>query len=288
MFRSPLRTRHSRAAHGDEGARRNAWQRRDRVTYVAHEFHDLLLWATPHGIVESVRSRRMLRRLGAVTTRPGAARLACEARLDLLPPQALRLLDTVIDVGANEGRWSMAVAVLARPRRLIAVEPSPEILPRLRAAIGGINGVAIVEAAALDSVGEATLHLTAHSHNASLFTPRTTEMDGFYGSGYAVTGQARVTTTTLDEITRDVDEVSLLKIDAQGAERAVLAGAAQALAKTRWLLIEANFRSHYEGDMLFSELHALLARCGFALSGLSAPHVREGIALWCDCLYTRT
>lgn len=229
----------------------------------------------------------MLRRLGAATTRRGAAQLAREARLDLLPPHGLAELEYVVDVGANEGRWSAAVLALARPCRLIAVEPSPEILPRLHSAIGGAEAVRIVEAAAGSSNGETPLYVTSHSHNTSSVRPRSNEMDALYGGGYAIEHQISVRATTLDEITGDLDAVSLLKVDVQGAEGPVLDGATVTLRKTRWLLIEANFRSHYEGDMLFPELHARLAANGFVLTGLSQPFVRQGIALWCDCLYTR-
>jgi FkbM family methyltransferase len=229
----------------------------------------------------------MLRRLGAATTRGGAAQLARAARLDLLPAHGLAELEYVVDVGANEGHWSAAVLALARPRRLIAVEASPDVLPRLHAAIGGAQAVSIVEAVAGNSTGETTLYVTSHSHNSSSVRPRSDEMDALYGGGYAVEAQVTVRATTLDEITRNPENVSLLKVDVQGAEGLVLDGAAMTLRKARWLLIEANFRSHYEGDMLFPELHARLTTNGFVLTGISPPHVRAGVALWCDCLYTR-
>jgi FkbM family methyltransferase len=257
------------------------------VTPLLAERRDLLLAVLPHDLVEGVRSRRMLLRLGAATTGRGAAQRAREARLDLPPPHGLAHLETVVDVGASDGRWSAAVAALARPRRLIAVEPSPDVLPRLHAAIGGIDGVTIVEAAVGGASGEMTLYLTSHSHNTSLARPRSDEMDELYGGGYAVRGRVRVNVMPLDEITRDLHELSLLKIDAQGSERLVLDGAPETLRKTGWLLVEANFRSHYEGDMLYPELHARLADCGFDLTGLSPSHVRQGVALWCDSLYTR-
>jgi FkbM family methyltransferase len=246
---------------------------------------DLLLAALPHGLVEGVRGRRMLRRLGAAGTGAHAVALAREARLDLLPPQALRAIETAIDVGANEGRWSVAVATLARPATLIAVEPSPSMLPRLRTTVGSLKGAHVVGSAVGDAIGETTLNVTSHSHNASLARPRTREMDLLYGGGYDVVERVRVPLTTLDELTRDLREVSLLKIDVQGFERAVLEGAAQTLEKTRWLLIEANFSSHYEGDILFPELHARITAAGFVLTGLSPPFIRSGVALWCDALY---
>ena len=245
----------------------------------------VLLAALPHGVVERVRDRRMLTRLGAATGRPGAASLVRSARLDLLPPQALSSLRIVVDVGANEGAWSRAVLTVARPERLIAVEPSPVMQPRLQAAIGAHHAVEIVASAVGAAAGEEVLNVTAHSHNASLLRPRTDEMNELYGGGYDVVEDVRVAVVPLDELTRDLAAIDLLKVDVQGSEREVIAGAAETLAKTHWLLIEANLRSHYEGDLLLPELHALLTAARFELAGLSPPRIEGGVALWCDALY---
>jgi FkbM family methyltransferase len=229
----------------------------------------------------------MLERLGAATATPRAASLAREAHLDLLPPGGLRQIQTVVDVGANEGRWSSAVLMVARPRSLVAVEPSPVVLPLLRAAIGASPTVSIVAAAVGGSIAEGEFNVTAHSHSASLLDPRSEKMNALYGGGYEINRRIKVPLTTIDEIMRDVEDVSLLKLDVQGGERAALAGARATLARTRWLLIETNFQSHYVGDMLFPELHAELTSLGFRLAGMSQPFVRQGIALWSDSLYER-
>ena len=148
---------------------------------------DAMLAVLPHGLVEGVRSRRMLTRLGSASTGLGVANLAREARLDLLPPGGLRELETVLDVGANEGRWSAAVITLARPRSLVAVEPSPIVLPSLQAAIGSSSGVSIVSAAVGDTIGVAQLNVTTHSHTASMLPPRSEAMNAAYGGGYDIT-----------------------------------------------------------------------------------------------------
>ena len=241
--------------------------------------------ALPLGVVEWERNRRLLRRLGAASTRPALAATATATRLDLLPPGALKGIRTAVDVGANEGRWSSGVLRLTRPVRLIAVEPSPQLLPSLRSTLAPFDNAVVVAAAVGATPGETTFNVTAHSHSASVLPPRTGEMDRIYGFGYEVVEQVTVPMTTLDELTADLAEVSLLKIDVQGFESAVLAGATAALTKTRWLLIEVNFRSHYEGDLLFPELHERLAAAGFRLTGMSAPLIQAGVALWADSLY---
>jgi FkbM family methyltransferase len=229
----------------------------------------------------------MLERLGAASTGIRVASLAREARLDLLPPGGLRQLETVLDVGANEGRWSAAVIALARPRSVVAVEPSPVVLASLQAAIGSLKGVSIVSAAVGDSVGVAQLNLTTHSHTASLLSPRSEAMNAAYSGGYDITRRVTVPLTTIDHIMREAESVSLIKLDVQGGERAAIAGAKATLGRTRWVLIETNFQSHYVGDMLFPELHAELTTHDFRLVGMSQPFMRLGVAMWCDSLYER-
>lgn len=245
----------------------------------------LLLAGLPAGVVEGERNRRMLRRLSAFTTRPGSARLAREARLDLLPPGALADLDRVVDVGANEGLWSLAVLALARPIQLVAVEASPHMIPKLSARLHGWAAVSVIAAAVGETPGMIPFNITDHSHSASVLEARVEEMNELYGWGYKLVEQVTVPMTTLDEITNAFAHVSLLKIDVQGYERAVLAGAPATLRKTRWLLIEANFRSHYQGDMLFPEMHERLESSGFHLIGMSPPSIRSGYAMWADALY---
>jgi FkbM family methyltransferase len=242
----------------------------------------------PYGVVARIRNKRMLSRLGAATTKPSVAGVAREARLDLLPPGALSDLETVIDVGANQGRWCSALLAVARPQRLIAVEPSPDVLPLLRQAIGSSPQVSIVAAAVGASIGDVELIITNHPHLTSLLPPRSEAMNAAYGGdNYDIDRRVTVPLTTIDEVARDSGPVSLLKLDVQGNEHAALEGARETLARTRWLLIEANFQSHYVGDAVFPELHATLTELGFGLIGMSPPCVMHSVALWADCLYER-
>lgn len=65
---------------------------------------------------------------------------------------------------------------------------------------------------------------------------------------------------TLDEIFRRelLEKIDLLWVDIQGAERDMIAGGAAALARTRYLFIEAEETELYEGEALKPELIAML------------------------------
>ena len=57
-------------------------------------------------------------------------------------------------------------------------------------------------------------------------------MRAVVGSNWTITSEVQVKMTTLDRLLVDLAEISLLKIDVQGYEKAVLAGAKQTLPRT--------------------------------------------------------
>jgi hypothetical protein len=81
-------------------------------------------------------------------------------------------------------------------------------------------------------------------------------------------------------------EVSLLKIDVQGFEKAVIAGARETLARTNFLLVELNYMPQYVGGSWFGDLHELLTReHSFVLVDTSKPLRLNGRASMSDGLY---
>ena len=113
-----------------------------------------------------------------------------------------------------------------------------------------------------------TLKITRDTTGASLLQPRE-EMRAVIGSNWTVTSEVPVRMTTLDRLVVDLPDVSLLKIDVQGYEKQVLAGAKQTLGKTKFLLIELNFMPQYDGGSWLGEIHQILTRdFGFFLPTL--------------------
>ncbi|MGE5442940.1 MAG: FkbM family methyltransferase, partial [Bacteroidota bacterium] len=107
---------------------------------------------------------------------------------------------------------------------VIAVEPEPENCHWIEKSIAanGYHGIRLVEAALSDGEGEATLYLGEKSGWHTL-------APGQEGS----CGEVRVRTTTLDWLCTDLPRVDVVKIDVQGAESRVLAGASTTLSRYR-------------------------------------------------------
>jgi FkbM family methyltransferase len=122
----------------------------------------------------------------------------------------------VVDVGANVGELTAVAAECVGPSgRVIAFEPSPANVERLRERFAALPYVEVRHAAVSDRAGSLTFHLDADN----------AKRHSLYASIVSVPGSSIVVPSVrLD----DLDEhrrVDFIKIDAQGAEGRILAGA---------------------------------------------------------------
>ena len=152
-----------------------------------------------------------------------------EAELRLLPwlcdPASM-----AIDVGAFTGTYAIGMSLFAGS--VMAVEPQPRQAAALRRAMP--SSVKVVEAALSDATGSATMRLSSPG-GGSMST-----LDARAGTGDWLAVAVR--TLRMDELR--TGPVGFVKIDAEGHEDRVLAGAAVILQQDRPnLLIEAEERN---------------------------------------------
>jgi FkbM family methyltransferase len=172
--------------------------------------------------------------------------------------------DTVVDVGANLGFMATLFHRLTAPHgRVIALEPSPRIFRKLQRVVE-LNGLDRVEALNVGCGAETGTHtlyqVSDSSGNASL-VPVEGEARG--------AGAEEVRLVRLDDLVAERDlRVDLLKVDTEGYESVVLAGAMATLARDRpavyielsqdyaesseeaiWLLRELGYRFDPEPDL---------------------------------------
>lgn len=248
----------------------------------------------PYGVVEISRNRRLLRQLGR-DLQPrdywGSDWLLHEAAasgLDLFPPGHWRNLRYVVDVGANVGQWSTMLLDLIVPEKLVIIEPQPAAFAELQRRFGGNGNVELHNVAVGDRDGITKLRVTRDSTGASVLPPRD-EMRALIGQNWTVEAEIECPMQTLDMLLADLPEISLLKIDVQGFEKAVLAGAAQSLVRTNFLLIELNYMPQYVGGSWFGEIHEILTQQHpFVLVDASKPLRLNGRASMSDGLYVNT
>ncbi|MBS1816593.1 MAG: FkbM family methyltransferase [Acidobacteria bacterium] len=175
----------------------------------------------------------------------------------------LRPGDTVVDVGANVGLYTLACAVAVGPTgRVYAIEPSPRVAGYLSGNVR-LNRASQVEVLNV-ALGEheATLHFSDESQD-----DRNRITDA--GTGHTV----RV--VRLDDLPIAGAEIALLKIDVEGYEKFVLDGATGLLPRVQCVFIETWEEHFAKYGYSCADVHARLRQAGFRLFRFDQQHLTE-------------
>jgi FkbM family methyltransferase len=171
--------------------------------------------------------------------------------------------DCVLDVGANVGDWTLAMALrVGRRGKVLAFEPVPYLADTVRktARINRQHWVEVLPLALSATDGAAEFSVERGNSGGSRL--------GRAQGDFTLTS---VTTARLDTLlaTRpDVDRIDLVKIDVEGAEADVLAGAERSLERFRpVLLVESGFETPEQRE----SIHGLLTGLGYDLVGADVP-----------------
>jgi FkbM family methyltransferase len=170
---------------------------------------------------------------------------------------------TFVDVGGNKGDFALIAArQLQGAGRVICVEPEPQNAAWIRRSVerNGYRNIEVVEVALAAANGEATLHLGPLSGWHSLAEATVARS----------VGDITVRTITLDGLLaeRGIQDVDVVKIDVEGGEGEVLAGAAEMLASRRPLTMLLDL---HPGVADVAACLALLEQHGFILRNPRNP-----------------
>ena len=220
-------------------------------------------------------------------------------RLNRAPPwsdrRRMRLIQrkniaTVIDVGANVGQYAAQLRKLGYAGWIHSYEPLPEAFARLQARARPDPKWRVFQLAVGDSADPVTLHIAGNSESSSILDMAQLHLDAAPASRFVAS--VTVPSTTLDSILSELPaQPTLLKIDTQGYEGRVLAGAARSLNKIELLEIELSFFEVYVGQPLFRQIDSLLLAADFELVSLAEGEAffdqRTGELLQIDGIYAR-
>lgn len=169
--------------------------------------------------------------------------------------------DVFIDVGANVGLYTLKGArLVGQTGKVIALEPGAEAYDHLVAnlALNAFSWVRPMKVAASDVSGEAVLHHVPLGRDPQAFS--------LIANARALEGEV-VETLTLDSLVAhcDLDRVDLIKIDVEGAEPMVIAGAQTLLSSLRPAVIfECNAHLNAGGETgAAGEAWSMLAAVGY-------------------------
>lgn len=170
--------------------------------------------------------------------------------------------DTVIDVGAHHGAYTVLMAAkCGQTGHVVAIEPDPysrRVLVRNIGLNPGIKRPAVEVCACSDEIGEATLFCRRGNSQSSL-ARSAAEFSPAYGPE-----EIRVPLVTLDSYLSKCGLPGLrcVKIDAEGAEIRILRGAKQVLASNADVVCELHPYAWPEFGNTFAELKDLAVTAG--------------------------
>lgn len=195
-------------------------------------------------------------------------------------------IETVIDIGANDGAFLAFLQRWFAAKTCFAFEPMPAARQEIESR--NIPGLTIFPYALADYNGTTSFEINSYHPASSMLSVSELSRTEFpHTSGVAERLEAPV--ARLDDVLSP-DAVKgriFVKMDVQGVEDKVINGGRRVLGAAHYVMVEVSFRALYEGQALFEEVHAPLAELGFRLSGVkNQVCAASGEPLFGHFLYT--
>lgn len=200
-------------------------------------------------------------------------------------------IDLLVDVGANIGQYARGMRKLGYAGPIVSFEPMRSALRELEVAAAVDGNWLVIPKGVSDHSGSARLHVASNSISSSLL-----DMDDLHARmapDSVYVGAEDIALTTLDESMGVLyPEASRLwlKIDVQGLEDKVLAGAHTSLSRVSCIQLELSLTTLYAGQTTYLPILERLTELGFTLAGVEPGFVdiNSGRLLQMDGLLVRT
>jgi FkbM family methyltransferase len=231
--------------------------------------------------------RRTLHRLGVDLVPYRHTRHPIARRLSLFTQHGV---DLVVDVGANCGQYGQFLRRIGYRGRIISIEPLSTAFRELEAAAAEDPSWEVRRMALGDHAGTAVLNVAENSESSSLLPMLTAHLAAYPQSRYI--GSEEVPLQTLAHVIEGLspDCRPFVKVDAQGFERSVLAGAGAGIQRIRGVQLEMSLVPLYKGEALLPEIVTLMAEMGFVLMAVEpgASDPSTGQLLQLDGIFFRS
>lgn len=181
----------------------------------------------------------------------------------------LRLIDlllneerTFVDVGANVGLYSLRAE--HRTAKVVACEPHPLLAQQLRRVLR--PSTTLLEVAIGETAGALELYVPTLPNGKTYLSRTSAHLTANPG---AVSNSLRVPVLRLDDL--EIPESSVIKVDVEGHELAVLRGATSTLARgMHALIIESEIRHDVDGPR---KMDALLRQANYQGYAICPPGI---------------
>jgi FkbM family methyltransferase len=198
-------------------------------------------------------------------------------------------IKSIIDVGANVGQFTSKIREINATAKIYSFEPIASCHAILANNFKNDKNFMAYNYACGDTTETLQINVNNYSPSSSILDIQQLHIDNFKHTASSTKENIKI--DLLDNLI-DVGELEapiLIKIDTQGFEKKVIAGAQKVLSKTDIILIELSYQKLYKDQSLFHEIYTILYDFGFQYIGnmeeLLSPI--DGVPLQSDGIFIK-
>ena len=159
-------------------------------------------------------------------------------------------INLILDVGANTGQYATSIIKTGYKNSIVSFEPLSGVYEKLKKNAGGYSNWQVYERCAIgDHCGKTMINVSKNSHSSSILPVSDLHITAAPSAESITTEEISIYTldSIADNIINNGDKICL-KIDTQGFEDKVLAGAVLTLKHIDIIQIELSLMELYRGS----------------------------------------
>lgn len=198
-------------------------------------------------------------------------------------------IDTVIDIGANNGQFALDIHERLPQAAIYSFEPLHDTFQELNKNLKTVPSFHAFNTGLGDRNGTETIFHNSFSPTSSIL-PMTDLHKKLYPKSASATPET-IAIKRLDDMQDELDLSGnvLVKLDVQGYEDKVLSGGAEVIANAKVLITEVSFVALYENQPLFDDIYQIVRKLGLTYAGSRERHYSKetGELIYEDAIFVR-
>lgn len=176
-------------------------------------------------------------------------------------------INTVIDIGANEGQFAQQAREIFPSAVIHSFEPIKPVFEKLKKNLSADPNTRLYNFALGDIEGEVEMYINDFSPSSSILELDKAHLDNY--SHATKTSKETITVNTLDSILTpgSVKSNILIKVDVQGYEDKVILGGQNLFKSATVAIVETSYKMMYKDQKLFEDIYGLMTGLGFKYRG---------------------
>lgn len=196
--------------------------------------------------------------------------------------------NTIVDIGANRGQFSLACRYFQPSTVLYSFEPLNRAADIFKKVFSGDVDTTLYRTAICPQAGVLTMHISRRDDSSSVLPIGDNQSLFFPGTEEETTAEVHGAPLSTFLSSSKIVEPSLLKIDVQGFEYEVLLGSEDLLGSFSYIYCELSFIELYRGQKLIDYVCEWLFCRSFQMVGIyNISYDDYGQSIQADCLFKK-